>query len=179
MKTIICKGLGILLEIQKFLLMNLMKNSFCFNKRLKKFCKLEKVLPCKLFSSLDYPYILDYKEVLLTTPSTSRIAYQSLLLWFMGLRKKFSLQKKNSHKKKVLRNTIKILAAKEKFSEQKKNPDNKWKILTAKEQLSQHHKIFSRQKKNSHNKRKILTAKAEFSRQTNNFHNIIKILRTK
>ena len=137
MKTIICKGLGILLEIQKFLLMNLMKNSFCFNKRLKKFCKLEKVLPCKLFSSLDYPYILDYKEVLLTTPSTSRIAYQSLLLWFMGLRKKFSLQKKNSHKKKS-------------SSQHHKNSHSQRKILLAKEK-------FWQQMKNSHSKRAIIT----------------------
>ena len=83
-----------------------MKNSFFFNERLKKSQNGDKVLLCKALPSLDYPYIpilfIDYKEVLLTTLSTSYINYQGLL---------YCLQKKNSKKKKKK----KILNLKRKF----------------------------------------------------------------
>ena len=54
--------------------MILMKNSFSFNERVKT------SLLCKLLPSLDYPYTLDYKEVLLTTLSTSYADYQKCVL---------------------------------------------------------------------------------------------------
>ena len=51
-----------------------MKYTFCFNELLKNIHKREKFLLCKIFSSLDYPCILDYKEVFLTILSTSYLA---------------------------------------------------------------------------------------------------------
>ena len=95
-----------------------MKNSFFFNERLKKSQNGDKVLLCKALPSLDYPYIpilfIDYKEVLLTTLSTSYINYQGLL---------YCLQKKNScsHSKKKILNlkrkflTRETLVSKRKF----------------------------------------------------------------
>ena len=56
------------------ILIILMKNSFSSKERLKT-CLL-----CKLLPFLDYTYSLDYKEVLLTTLSTSYADYQRFLL---------------------------------------------------------------------------------------------------
>ena len=86
-----------------------MKNSFFFNERLKKSQNGDKVLLCKALPSLDYPYIpilfIDYKEVLLTTLSTSYINYQGLLYCLQKKNSCSDSKKKNSQFKKKILNT--------------------------------------------------------------------------
>ena len=60
------------------ILMILMKNSFSFNVKKKTFLKT--FLLCKIFHSLDYPYTVEYKQVLLISLSTSYSDHQSILL---------------------------------------------------------------------------------------------------
>ena len=124
------------MEIQNFLLM---KNSFPFNKRLKKFHKRVELFLCKLFFSLDYPRSCSLLIILIT----NYIAYQRHIVWFMDL-------EKNS------RSIIKALIPKEEVLGQKKNFHYKRKIFTSKK------KKFSQQK-NCLRKRKILTTLYQFS----------------
>ena len=123
----------------------------------------------KLLLSLNYPYNLDYKRVLLATLSTSYKTYQSLLY---GLSKFLALRRTIlTTDRKIFRRKILVLTTKEKFSTPKKNSQGKRKPLKTKEK-------FSRQKKNCQGKRKTLKAKEKFSWQKENSEGKRKILTT-
>ena len=80
-------------------------------------------LPVKRLPSLDYPYTLDYEEVLLTTLSTSYSVHHSHFVWFT---KNSGFEEKNSH------NRQKNFQEKNLHS---KNSDSIIKIVTAKTKI--------------------------------------------
>lgn len=122
-----------LLEIYNFFLATFMKNNFSLKKLrknfIKKFHKREKFLLGKLLPCLDYPYTLDHKEVLLTTPSKYKL--HSLPEPFCITYQNFQFEEKKSYSRQKMF-WRKVPKVKKKFSQHHKNFHRKKKLLIAK-----------------------------------------------